>query len=129
MEFDMDRFNRAHLWIGNVSCNQENYETHFQLNGQDMSQFSMDLGLLYEYDDDFIGILPLMDDLLPIDELCQETIIAISEIPNVMKHCACLGIEKANAIVWYSDSDITFPIGHQLSYGLVYIGEFDTEMA
>lgn len=129
MDVSIDRFNRAHLWLGNISLDEEDYEEYFQPNEEGMSQFSIDLGLLYEYDEDFIGIIPISHTLLPIDELCKESIISISEMQNIMNNCAFLGIEKANAIVWYSDSDISFTIGKKLSNNLIYIGEFDTEMA
>ena len=89
-----------------------------------MSDFARDLGLDYDYDPDYIAILPLFDQPQSVRELLEnEGSIAEEDFSKALARCEALRITKANAmVVWNNAMEVAKP---EKSYnGLTYIGRF-----
>ena len=126
MNEEYDRFDRIHLWLGTITESEEKYEQYFEqdnLPEGEFCSFCKDIGLNEEYDEDYIGIIPLFKKVIPLKKLLKEAAIDTSSLPMVEERCKELGITGGNAILWYSDSNLT--ISSKKKYnGLTYIGEF-----
>ena len=124
-----DRFDKLHLWIGFTRKSEDSYEKYFEqddLAEGKYCQFCQDIGLDEEYDEDFIGILPLLEESVILDEIIEEIPIHEDDVPLLKKRCAELNINKINAIFWYSDPDLRF--NHDKKFnGIKYIGMFKAE--
>lgn len=130
----MEAFEKVHLWIGTNFAPEEEYNAYFELDYSTegdfespkyrVCQFCKDIGELW-YDEDFIGIIPRLDEEVELDELLVEAAVVDTELKKIKKVCLSLGIKKANAIFWYADGDVTVPKPYKDSYnGLKYIGLF-----
>jgi len=124
----MDDWAFVHIWLGNITQEEETYEAYFEGDFKDgeevLSDFARDLGLTYDYDPDYIAILPLFDQALSARELLEnEATIAKEDFPKALARCEALGITEANAmVVWNNAMEVADP---EKSYnGLTYIGRF-----
>ena len=55
----LERMKKIHLWIGTTTKTQEEYDEYSDQD-HDTSPFATDIGI-EEYDEDFIGIIPLSE--------------------------------------------------------------------
>jgi hypothetical protein len=115
-----ERMKKIHIWIGVTSKSEEEFFNYFDQDN-DNSQFSKDIALNSEYDEDFIGIIP-MDRNIPIKEIFENDVpIDTDDIPQVEKECYKLGLESANAVFYLTDSSVKIEnIGKKYN-GLYYI--------
>lgn len=131
----MYTYEKVHLWIGTSFRPEEEYMAYFELDysaegdfddpDYKVCQFCKDIGKVW-YDQDFIGIIPRLEDEVDLDEVLTEAAVDQNELGKVKKICADYGIIKANAIFWYADGSLVIPTSGQKEYnGLRYIGLFD----
>ena len=126
LEEDDDRFDRVHLWLGTVTDSEDQYEQYFEQDSLPegvFCPFCKDIGLDEEYDEDYIGIIPLFPKVVSLNKLLVEAAIDESELPAVKAKCKELGFTKGNAVLWYSDPDLKISPDKKYN-GLTYIGEF-----
>lgn len=125
---------KVHLWIGSNHDSEEQYHSYFALDystegdfddpAYKICPFCRYLGIKW-YDEDFIGIIPREDEDVALDEILQEAAVDEDEISKVKAICSASGIEKANAILWYSSGDRPLsPATGSDFKGLKYIGCF-----
>lgn len=128
----MEAFEKVHLWIGTTEKSEEEYAAYFELDYSvylddptyKVCAFCKDIGQVW-YDEDFLGNMPILESAVNLDELLLESATDKSELEKIKKICADLGIEKANALLWYADGTIVVPKPYKKSYnGLKYIGLF-----
>lgn len=124
----------VHLWIGSNYDSEKDYLKYFELDystegdfedpSYKVCAFCQYLGTKW-YDEDFIGIIPREEKDVPLNEILEQAVVDLSEMEKIRNTCANLGIDKANAILWYSNLDVdNFPaIGSDFK-GLKYIGCF-----
>ncbi|MHA8113676.1 immunity 22 family protein [Kosakonia cowanii] len=106
---------KVHLWIGSNYDSEEQYHSYFALDystdgdfddpAYQVCPFCRYLGIKW-YDEDFIGIIPREAEDVALDEILQEAAIDKDEISKVKAICSASGIEKTNAILWYSSGDL-----------------------
>ncbi|MGN7986167.1 immunity 22 family protein [Pedobacter sp. 22226] len=120
---------KVHVWIGTTMADEENFYAYFNQD-EDISQFSKDLGTGEEYDEDFIGILPLFKSQVPVVEVLVNQIpIAVRSIIYAAASCERYGIESVNAAFYLTDSTVNVPDAGPKSYnGLRYVGVFDSAL-
>lgn len=134
-KYDVERFNKVHLWLGINFTREEEYLKYFEIDYSSdceiddpqypVCQFCADIGERW-YDEDFIGIIPRKPNLVDIDAMLGESAIDRSEWERVKAICANLGIIKMNAMFWYSDGGLHMPTPLKEDYnGLRYIGLFE----
>ncbi len=134
----LERMKKIHIWIGSTNKSEENYLKYFELDYSTEGDFDdpeykicgfcKDINELW-YDEDFIGIIPLFDEEIPVDELLKNVPIASQEIENVIMKSKDLNIDKGNAIFYLTDSEVTIPGPYKSDYnGLKYIGQFDSDL-
>lgn len=135
--YDVERYSKVHLWLGVDFKAQNEYLKYFEIDYSSQYEidgprypvcpFCADIGERF-YDEDFIGIISREDQLVSVDQLLPNSAIDASEWGRVKTICASLGIEKVNAMFWYSDGGIQVPTPLKESYnGLHYIGLFEGE--
>lgn len=131
--YDIDRYDKVHLWVGVNFDSESDYKKYFELDYSvdlddpeyKVCRFCKDLGLRW-YDEDFIGIIPRSTTEVSLDEILEESSVDPGELERVKVECMRQGITKANAIFWYSDGGVAVPRPYQESYnGLKYIGLFE----
>jgi hypothetical protein len=129
----MNSYDKVHLWIGTTFKPDEEYQAYFELDLENdigspnyiVCQFCKDIGEDW-YDEDFIGIIPRLDEEVDLDEILVEAAVEEKELKKVKKICADYGIEKANAIFWHADGNLVIPKPYKDEYnGLKYIGLFE----
>ena len=135
----MGVMDKIHIWIGVFTETEKEYWDYFDQsqayvfdkNGKErdendriFSNFSKDIGLINEmYDPDFIGNYynKNSDDL---DTAINET--PDSSLYNIIKEtCIKKGINKANAVFYYTDGELKIKEPDMKYNGLTYIGCFD----
>ncbi|HZH39149.1 MAG TPA: immunity 22 family protein [Bacillales bacterium] len=119
---------KSHIWMGSTSATQEEYEQYFVQHEGVTSQFYKDLGLEgKEYNEDFIGIIPLFTEEVPVYEILRnEVVIDNDDIPKAVEACHKLGIYTANAVFYLSNSSVKVPEPDKLYNGLKYIGIYES---
>lgn len=124
----VERIKKIHIWIGKTSKSEEDYESYFDQE-EEVSQFATDIGLDSEYDEDFIGIIPLLPEEKYVSfVLKEETPIHPSEITSAENKCKELGIENANAVFYLTDSSVVVNESNRKYNDLYYIGVFDSSL-
>lgn len=132
-EYDIERYDKVHLWIGTNFEPESEYQKYFELDytseldepSYKVCGFCKDIGQR-RYDEDFIGIIPRKDSEIELDVLLQESAIDPSQLENVKAECFNLSVHRANAMFWYSDGGITVPSPYKQNYnGLKYIGLYE----
>lgn len=121
----LERMKKIHLWIGTTSKSDEEWMAYF--NQEDaISQFSIDIGI-DEYDEDFIGILPLFAEKTDIKSLLDETPVSAEHMADAIKKIESLNIKAANAVFYLTDSSIT-PVEPVKDFynDCQYIGVYDS---
>ena len=124
-----DVFNQGHLWVGLIEKSEEEYLEYFEqdsiIEEEDVyCQFCNDIGIDYDYDEDFIIIYRLLPQPIHIKEMLIEIpLLNNEEERKVILRCEELGIDTVNTFVFYSETDLT--IDKDKTYnGLYYLGEF-----
>jgi hypothetical protein len=131
----IERMKKVHIWIGKNSLSEEEYEKYFELDYSEgdfedpdyqICQFCQDIGEVL-YDEDFIGIIPIFDQVVSIREILQEVPIAENDIEKAISKCNELEMKTANAVFYLTDSQVEVPKPYKNSYnGLKYIGIFES---
>lgn len=124
-----ERMKKIHLWVGTTTADEETYNEYFDQE-DDISQFSKDIGFNEEYDEDFIGILPLFGKEIPVEDILENEVpLDKNSVAEVLEICKKMGIEKANAAFYLTDSSITVEEPYKDEYnGLKYIGEYKSAL-
>jgi hypothetical protein len=124
----VERMKKIHIWIGTVTVSENIYNEYFDQDNN-ISLFMKDIGINEEYDEDFIGILPLFNEEKDIEYLLNEIPVDTNNIKNIMEKCEKSGINKGNAVVFFTDSSIEVVKPYKDSYnGLKYIGMFNSDL-
>jgi len=125
----VERMKKIHLWIGTTAVDEAVYNLYFDQEDE-LSQFSKDIGLAEEYDEDFIGILPIFKNPPPIKELLEKEIpIDKDSIAEVLAVCETMGIHSINAAFYLTDSAIAIAKPNKKEYnGLRYLGEYKSAL-
>ncbi|MFK3909934.1 immunity 22 family protein [Pseudomonas monteilii] len=131
--YDIERYQKIHVWVGSNFSPEEEYLKYFELDytadlgdpDYKVCGFCRDIGTDW-YDEDFIGIIPRREQEVSLDEILSESSVDPSEKGALKTACLTLGINKANAIFWYSDGGtvIAEPIRSEYN-GLRYVGLFE----
>ncbi|ELY4859008.1 immunity 22 family protein [Cronobacter sakazakii] len=127
--------NKVHLWIGNNFSTEDDYMRYFELDystdgdiddpDYQVCGFCKDLGIKW-YDEDFVSIIPRKNKEISLNDLLEEAAVDEGEKENAKAKCYALGIQKANALVWYADSPLNMKPDPSISYNaLKYIGLFE----
>lgn len=111
--------NKIKVWIGTFQDNNENYLSYFD---EDDCKFCDDIGE-DEYDPDFIGILPLFNGTVSIEELVRQTPLGAISRDLLINDCLSLNINKGNAVLFYSGDTREIEQG-EIFNQLKYIGEY-----
>lgn len=126
-----------HIWIGKVAYSEQEYWAYFDDSQSSVldengyarnkneiinSPFSIDVGLEYDYNPDFIGFY--FDKKPQKLEVVLQQQPAIEMIPQIIKDCHKKNILKANAMFYYSDDNLTID-KNKLFNGMQYIGKYD----
>ncbi len=122
----IERMKKIHIWIGSYFDGIEKYEEYFKQDNSP-SQFCKDIGI-EEYDDDFIGIIPLFYNEVNILTLLLKVPVEESEKSKILKRCNNLGLEKGNAIFYLTDSSICIKDTENDYNGLLYIGIYNSSL-
>lgn len=122
----IERMKKIHIWIGSYFDGIEKYEEYFNQDNPPC-QFCKDIGI-EEYDDDFIGIIPLFCDEVNILTLLLEAPVEESEKNKILKRCGALGLEKGNVIFYLTDSSIYINDAENVYNGLLYIGIYNSSL-
>lgn len=118
-----------HVWIGEVSVTTEEFSSYFVIDPADRdagvgaSQFDKEVGTGW-YDDDLVGVYYRSNS--------NDLAAALDEIPatpealaQIQAKCSELGITKANAMFYYTDSDLVIADAAKKYNSLTYLGAFD----
>jgi hypothetical protein len=124
-----ERMKIIHLWMGNTALDEKAYYDYFEQEDE-ISHFGRDIGLNGEYDEDMIGILPISEKPVTLQEVLQKNIpIDISSIATAVKAAEQAGIDTVNAVFYITDSSITVKEPYKKDYnGLSYIGAFKSAL-
>jgi hypothetical protein len=125
----VERMKIIHLWIGTTAVDEAVYNLYFDQEDE-LSQFSKDIGLAEEYDEDFIGILPIFKNPPTVKVLLEKEIpIDKDSIAEVLAVCETMGIHSINAAFYLTDSTITIAKPNKKEYnGLRYLGEYKSAL-
>jgi hypothetical protein len=134
----MNQMSKIHIWIGTTFKEEDDYLQYFELDYSTegdfedpeykLCQFCTDIGVEW-YDEDFIGIIPLLERNVPITEILKEIPLEQNEIEKVLFVCTEIGLSIANAIFYYTDSELIIQKPYKDNYNdLKYIGVFDSSL-
>lgn len=122
----LERMKKIHIWIGFFSKRENEYEQYFD---QEVPpcQFCKDIDC-EEYDEDFIGIIPLFKEKVGIEQLLDEVPIDENEIPKVIEKCKAMNISDGNAIFYITDASIIIKNTEKSYNELKYIGIYNSSL-
>jgi hypothetical protein len=129
---------KIHIWIGTTNQTEEEYLKYFELDYSTegdfedpkykLCQFCKDIDTKW-YDEDLIGIIPVFNKEISILDLLKEIPLNDSEINNALSVCEKTNLINANAIFYFTDSEMTIKQPYKESYnGLKYIGMFNSSL-
>ncbi|AXM94860.1 immunity 22 family protein [Pseudomonas plecoglossicida] len=131
--YDIERYEKIHVWVGSNFESEADYLKYFELDysvdiddpAYKVCGFCKDIGIKW-YDEDFMGIIPRKPQEVSLDEIVKDSSVDPSELERLKASCVSNGINKANAIFWYSDGGVVIPEPLKANYnGLKYIGLFE----
>jgi len=123
----LQRMKKIHIWIGTTSKSEEEFEKYFDQDNE-ISEFALDIGI-EEYDEDFIGIIPIFSKTESIDTLLKEIPLKQHLYDTVVNKCKELGIINGNAILYLTDSQVEVALPFKNKYNdLKYIGIFESSL-
>ncbi|WP_238619191.1 immunity 22 family protein [Bacteroides salyersiae] len=117
---------KVHIWIGTFSGSKKEYEDYFNLQDSPC-RFCIDIDA-DEFDEDFIGIIPLFNEEQDISVLLQEVPIDMDDIEDVLTSCKVMNIEKGNAVLYLTDVSLVVPNKEKNFNGLKYIGMYNSSL-
>jgi hypothetical protein len=134
----MNKMSKIHIWVGTTHKNEEEYMQYFELDYSTdgdfedpeykLCQFCKDIGIKW-YDEDFTGIIPVLENNVPVIEILKEIPIKQNEIDKVLSVCKELGLLMVNVIFYYTDSELIIQKPYKDNYNdLKYIGLFDSSL-
>jgi hypothetical protein len=122
---------KIHVWIGYTSKTKEEFGEYFKINEEDKnkgigaSQFDKDIGINW-YDDDLIGVYK-SDTADNLEQTIDEIPTSNETLEAIKNRCKELGVDKANAMFYYTDAEIIIEDNEKLFNGIQYLGLFDNE--
>lgn len=126
-----------HIWIGKVNYSEQEYWDYFDDSQSSIldengyardedeiinSPFSIDTGLQYDYNPDFIGFY--FDKKPQKLEVVLQQQPATEIIPQIIADCHQKHILTANAMFYYTEDNLTID-KNKLFNGMHYIGKYD----
>lgn len=120
------RMKKVHIWIGTFSKTQDEYEMYFNQENPP-SQFGVDINI-EEYDEDLIGIIPLLGENVEVKYLLNEVPIEEDEIPIALSKCENMKIREGNAVFYLTDSLIKIDDEEKKYNELKYIGVYNSSL-
>ncbi|MEB3900375.1 immunity 22 family protein [Pseudomonas putida] len=133
--YNIERYKKVHVWVGTNFSSEVDYLKYFELDhsvdlddpAYKVCGFCRDIGIKW-YDEDFIGIMPRRAKEVSLDEILMDAAVDSEHINALKVECLKLGINKANAIFWYSDAGTSISKPLKLNYnGLKYVGLYEGE--
>ncbi|MFJ1430201.1 immunity 22 family protein [Capnocytophaga canimorsus] len=109
------------IWIGTFNGNNEEYLEYFDENTE--FGFCRDIDE-EEYDPDFIGIIPLFNEIVNTESLVKETPLSFKSQAVLLEDCRKMHIYKGNALLFYSGQTRKIEKGEKFN-NLTFIGEYD----
>ena len=122
----LERMKKIHIWIGFFSKGENEYAQYFNQE-EPPCQFCKDIDC-EEYDEDFIGIIPLFEEKVGVEQLLDEVPIDENEIPKVIEKCKAMNISVGNAIFYMTDASIIIENTEKKYNELKYIGIYDSSL-
>lgn len=117
---------KVHIWIGTFSRSEKEYEDYFNLQDSPC-RFCIDINT-DEFDEDFIGIIPLFSEEQDISILLQQVPIDMGDIKNALIKCKAMELVKGNAVFYVTDVSLTIPNKEKSFNGLKYIGMYNSSL-
>lgn len=117
---------KIHIWLGYFSGYEDEFENYFN---QEISpcQFCTDIDI-DEYDEDYIGIIPLFKEKVAVQYLLDEVPIDVDDIAKVLEECKKRGIKEGNAIFYLTDSSISIKNSEGDYNELKYLGLYNSSL-
>lgn len=122
----LERMKKVHIWIGTFSGSEKEYEDYFNLQDSPC-RFCIDINT-DEFDEDFIGIIPLFNEEQDISILLQQVPIDMDDIKNALTKCKAMELVKGNAVFYLTDVSLTIPNKEKSFNGLKYIGMYNSSL-
>jgi len=127
---------KVHVWIGISDSDDETFEKYFELDYNTdvemddplykVCQFCVDTKTEW-YDEDMIAIYKI-DHLISVEEALEEIPVSKDTLLEINTICVGKGIKNINAMFFYTDGDLKITNTDRLFNGLVYLGEFKTNI-
>ena len=122
----LERMKKVHIWIGTFSGSEKEYEDYFNLQDSPC-RFCIDINT-DEFDEDFIGIIPLFREEQDIGILLQQVPIDMGDIKSALIKCKAMELVKGNAVFYVTDVSLTIPNKEKSFNGLKYIGMYNSSL-
>lgn len=133
-----EKMKKIHIWIGITKMTNSKYKKYFELDYSTEGDFDdpeykvcgfcKDLKIKW-YDEDMIGIIPILKKEGDIDTVIKLAPINKKSIDEIKKLCAIQGIIKSNAILYYTDAELKVNKPYKDNYNdLKYIGCFNSSL-
>lgn len=122
----LERMKKVHIWIGTFSGSEKEYEDYFNLQDSPC-RFCIDINT-DEFDEDFIGIIPLFSEEQDIGILLQQVPIDMGDIKSALIKCKAMELVKGNAVFYVTDISLTIPNKEKSFNGLKYIGMYNSSL-
>ena len=122
----LERMKKVHIWIGTFSGSEKEYEDYFKLQDSPC-RFCIDINT-DEFDEDFIGIIPLFSEEQDIGILLQQVPIDMGDIKSALIKCKAMELVKGNAVFYVTDVSLTIPNKEKSFNGLKYIGMYNSSL-
>ena len=122
----LERMKKVHIWIGTFSGSEKEYEDYFNLQDSPC-RFCIDINT-DEFDEDFIGIIPLFSEEQDIGILLQLEPIDMGDIKSALIKCKAMELVKGNAVFYVTDVSLTIPNKEKSFNGLKYIGMYNSSL-
>ncbi|HBV83668.1 MAG TPA: hypothetical protein DEB74_12955 [Lachnospiraceae bacterium] len=122
----LERMKKVHIWIGTFSGSEKEYEDYFNLQDSPC-RFCIDINT-DEFDEDFIGIIPLFSEEQDIGILLQQVPIDMGDIKSALIKCKAMELVKGNAVFYVTDVSLTIPNKEKSFNGLKYIGMYNSSL-
>jgi hypothetical protein len=130
METSCNVMDTIHVWIGISDQGSETFYQYFAVNEMDRdagvgaSQFDKDLKTNW-YDDDLIGVYYSENDKALTSALAELPLASEAVGYLLASRCRELNIDEANAMFYYTDSNLVVTDAAKKYNALTYLGAFD----
>jgi hypothetical protein len=122
----LERMKKIHIWTGYFSGNGDEFENYFN---QEIPpcQFCTDIDM-DEYDEDYIGIIPLFEEKVGVQYLLDKVPVDVDDISKVLEACKNKGIKEDNAIFYLTDSSVSIKNSEKDYNELKYLGLYNSSL-